>query len=66
MPLHFLEDPSTPYDFSMEYLDLMDFGEDFGYGADYTFDFDESGRDAVVNRSDNSASNMSVASIKNC
>jgi hypothetical protein len=55
-----------PYDFSMEYLDLMDFGEDFGYGADYTFDFDESGRDAVVNGSDNSASDMSVASIKNC
>ncbi len=55
-----------PYDFSMKYLELMDFGEDFGYGADYTFDFDESGSDTGVNRSDNFASDMSFASIENC
>jgi hypothetical protein len=52
----------------MDYLDVMDFREDSGYSADYTFDFDESGSDARVNRSDNSVqtvSDITVASIKN-
>jgi hypothetical protein len=41
MPLPFPKDSSAPYDFSMEYLELMDFGEEFGSGAYYIFDFDE-------------------------
>jgi hypothetical protein len=39
------KDPFAPYNFAMEYQDLMKFGEDFdfGHGAEYTFESEDTG-----------------------